>query len=130
MKIYSYCFLFLVLIGAATAAPLKVQAVMAPVPLKQSSTDPSRFVAIIPFNATRIVLKFDSPISAEISKTSEFEVAFEEEQMQGESPIVKLNPKAGGLEKPVIVEVTDKKSGDSAKVMIKMEEAEPKGGAQ
>uniref|UniRef100_A0A1I7TGH6 T2SS-T3SS_pil_N domain-containing protein n=1 Tax=Caenorhabditis tropicalis TaxID=1561998 RepID=A0A1I7TGH6_9PELO len=109
--------LLIAIFGAALAAPLKVEYVLAPVPLKQNG-DASRLVAVVPQNTPVIVIKFDKPILADVEKTSVFEENFEEIKItDGESSIVKLKTK-GNLEKPVVVSVKDKKNGDSVKVMI------------
>ncbi|EFO97983.1 hypothetical protein CRE_16461 [Caenorhabditis remanei] len=116
-------FLLLAVIGAAIAAPLKVEYVLAPVPLKQSSTDPTKLVAVVPLQTPTVVIKFDKPILAEIEKTSEFESNFEQVPIGngGESVIVKLKVKST-LEKPAIVNIKDTKNGDSVKVMVMAED--------
>ncbi|PIC43262.1 hypothetical protein B9Z55_004059 [Caenorhabditis nigoni] len=110
-------------IGSAIAAPLHVEYVLAPVPLKQKTDDKSKLIAIVPLNTSTIVIKFDKPFLAEIEKTSEFSANFDQALVgKGkESPIVKLLTKPGSLEKPVVVKIKDTKNGDSVKVMITKE---------
>lgn len=78
-------------------------------------------IAIVPQNTTKIVIKFDKPILAEIEKSSDFEANFEAKVFEKESKIVKLKAK-GELKKPVIVSIKDKKNGNSVKVMVKVED--------
>ncbi|CAP22266.1 Protein CBG00988 [Caenorhabditis briggsae] len=108
-------------IGSVIAAPLHVEYVLAPVPLKQKTDDKSKLIAIVPLNTSTIVIKFDKPFLAEIEKTSEFSANFDQALVGKESPIVKLLTKPGSLEKPVVVNIKDTKNGDSVKVMITKE---------